>query len=41
MIRVAVAAKILQWGLDDTKLDGVSTMSQWVCFRKGTILLKS
>jgi hypothetical protein len=30
MIRVAAAAKLLQWGFDETKLDGVSTMNQWV-----------
>ena len=28
MIRLAGAEKILQWGFDETKLDGVSTMNQ-------------
>ena len=35
MIRVAGAAKILQWGFDETKLDGVSTMNQWVLLQDG------
>ncbi len=35
MIRVAGAAKILQWGFDETKLDGVSTMNQWVLLQEG------
>ncbi len=35
MIRVAAAAKILQWGFDETKLDGVSTMNQWVLLQEG------
>ncbi len=30
MLRVAGAEKIMQWGFDETKLDGVSTMNQWV-----------
>ncbi len=30
MIRVARAKTILQWGFDETKLDGVSTINQWV-----------
>ncbi len=30
MIRVARAPSILQWGFDETKLDGISTMNQWV-----------
>jgi hypothetical protein len=35
MIRVAAAEKIIQWGFDETKLDGVSTMNQWVLLREG------
>ena len=35
MIRVARAPKILQWGFDETKLDGVSTMNQWVLLQEG------
>ena len=35
MIRVARARSILQWGFDETKLDGVSTMNQWVLLREG------
>jgi hypothetical protein len=35
MIRVAGAEKILQWGFDETKLDGVSTMNQWVLLQAG------
>jgi hypothetical protein len=35
MIRVAGAEKILQWGFDETKLDGVSTMNQWVLLQEG------
>ena len=34
MIRVAGAEKILQWGVDETKLDGVSTMNQWVLLQE-------
>ncbi len=34
MIRVAGAEKILQWGFDETKLDGVSTMNQWVLLQE-------
>ncbi len=30
MIRVARAKTILQWGFDAAKLDGVSTINQWV-----------
>ncbi len=30
MIRVARSPKILQWGFDETKLDGISTINQWV-----------
>jgi hypothetical protein len=30
MLRVARATKIYQWGFDETKLDGVSTINQWV-----------
>jgi hypothetical protein len=30
MIRVARSQKILQWGFDETKLDGISTINQWV-----------
>ncbi len=30
MIRLAGAEKVLQWGFDETKLDGVSTMNHWV-----------
>ena len=35
MLRVAGAEKILQWGFDETKLDGVSTMNQWVLLQEG------
>ncbi len=35
MIRVARAPKILQWGFDETKLDGVSTTNQWVLLQEG------
>jgi hypothetical protein len=35
MIRVAGAERILQWGFDETKLDGVSTMNQWVLIQEG------
>ncbi len=35
MIRVARARTILQWGFDETKLDGVSTMNQWVLLQEG------
>ena len=36
MIRIAGAEKILQWGFDETKLDGVSTMNQWVLLQEET-----
>ena len=29
MIRVARAPSILQWGFDETKLDGISTINKW------------
>ncbi len=35
MIRVSRAQTILQWGFDETKLDGVSTMNQWVLLQEG------
>ena len=35
MIQIAGADKILQWGFDETKLDGVSTMNQWVLLQQG------
>jgi hypothetical protein len=35
MIQIAGAEKILQWGFDETKLDGVSTMNQWVLLQQG------
>ncbi len=35
MIRVAGAERMLQWGFDETKLDGVSTMNQWVLIQEG------
>ena len=35
MIRVARARTVLQWGFDETKLDGVSTMNQWVLLQEG------
>ncbi len=41
MIRVAWAEKILQWGFDETKLDGVSTMNQWVLLQEGETHLNS
>ncbi len=35
MIRVAGAPSILQWGFDETKLDGISTINQWVLVQDG------
>jgi hypothetical protein len=35
MLRVARATKIYQWGFDETKLDGVSTINQWVLLQDG------
>jgi hypothetical protein len=35
MIRVAAAERILQWGFDEAKLAGVSTMNQWVLLQEG------
>jgi hypothetical protein len=35
MIQVARAPTILQWGFDETKLDGISTMNQWVLVQDG------
>ncbi len=35
MVEVARASKILLWGFDETKLDGVSTINQWVLLQKG------
>ncbi len=35
MMRVARAPSILQWGFDETKLDGISTINQWVLVQNG------
>ncbi len=35
VVEVARASKVLQWGFDETKLDGVSTINQWVLLQKG------
>ena len=36
MIRVAGAAKTLQWGFDETTLDGQACFNQWCLLRTGT-----
>jgi hypothetical protein len=35
LIEVVRASKILQLGFDETKLDGVSTINQWMLLQKG------
>ena len=35
MIQVARAPSILQWGFDETKLDGISTINQWLLVQDG------
>ncbi len=35
LIRIAKCERILQWGFDETSLDGVSTMNQWVRIEEG------
>ena len=35
MIQVTRAPCILQWGFDETKLDGISTINQWVLVQDG------
>jgi hypothetical protein len=35
MIQVARSPSILQWGFDETKLDGISTINQWVLVQDG------
>jgi hypothetical protein len=36
MIRVAKCDEILQWGFDETSLDGTPTLNQWVLVQEGT-----
>jgi hypothetical protein len=36
MLEIAAADKILQHGFDETKIDGVSTMNQWVWIKNGS-----
>ena len=36
MIRVAKCEEILQWGFDETSLDGTPTLNQWVLVQEGT-----
>ena len=35
MIRVAKCDEILQWGFDETSLDGTPTLNQWVLVQEG------
>ncbi len=36
MMRVAKCEEILQWGFDETSLDGTPTLNQWVLVQEGT-----
>ncbi len=40
MIRVARAQEILQWGFDETSLDGTPTLNQWVLVQEATEMPK-
>ena len=33
--RIAKCDRVLQWGFDETSLDGVATMNQWVRIKEG------
>ncbi len=35
MIRVAKCEEVLQWGFDETSLDGTPTLNQWVLVQEG------
>ena len=37
MQRVARADEILQWGFDETSLDGTPTLNQWVLVQEGLV----
>jgi hypothetical protein len=37
MQRVAKAEEILQWGFDETSLDGTPTLNQWVLVQEGLV----
>ena len=36
MLRVAKSEEILQFGFDETSLDGTPTLNQWVLVQEGT-----
>jgi hypothetical protein len=36
MMRVAKCEEILQWGFDETSIDGIPTLNQWVLVQEGT-----
>ena len=35
MVRVAKCEEVLQWGFDETSLDGTPTLNQWVLVQEG------
>ncbi len=35
MLRVAKCEEVLQWGFDETSLDGTPTLNQWVLIQEG------
>ncbi len=35
LTRIAKCERVLQWGFDETSLDGVATMNQWVRIKEG------
>ena len=35
MLRVAKCEEVLQWGFDETSLDGTPTLNQWVLVQEG------
>ena len=36
MMRVAKCDEVLQWGFDETSLDGTPTLNQWVLVQEGS-----
>jgi hypothetical protein len=36
MIELARATEVLQWGFDETSIDGTPTLNQWVLVPNGT-----
>ena len=37
MIEVALAKEVLQWGFDETSIEGTPTLNQWVVLPNGAL----